>query len=328
VQQVLGAGETRQVTLPISPGNYRLRAPRLEDRQGVKVPAAILAPIPGQPWLTASNGGGVNEVAITLKPDRIYLSQAVIQAGEVQITLSNQTERAQVLLWEDGRWSDDIATAVDVTALQAFRDLFSSEALRPGYTVGVQNMVVLFSDLKDSTSMYQRLGDAAAFGAVIDHFELLREAIAAHRGGVVKTIGDAVMAVFREAGDGLQAALEMQERIRQFNNGHPTYPLTLKLGLHQGPCIAVNLNDRLDYFGSSVNIAARLEGQSQGGDVVISKMMSDTASVQIVLQERGLRVEPYTASLKGFEGQYQLFRVCPYDLAEQTTEELWVDVGE
>lgn len=328
VQQVLAPGESRQTTLTMGAGEYRLRAPRLEDRKGVKVPASILAPISGQPWVKVSPTQGPSEFTITIQGDRLYLSESVIHAGQLQLTMSNQTDKTQLLIWEDGTWSNEIATAADVTALQAFRDLFSSEALRPGYTVGVQNMVVLFSDLKDSTGMYQRLGDATAFGAVIDHFELLKAAIANHRGGIVKTIGDAVMAVFREPGDALRAALAMQESIRAFNDGHPTYPLTLKLGLHQGPCIAVTLNDRLDYFGSTVNIAARLEGQSQGGDIVISNTMSDAASVQQVLTETDLRVEPYTASLKGFEGQYHLFRICPFDIVEQRTEELWVDVAE
>ena len=90
-----------------------------------------------------------------------------------------------------------------------------------------------------------------------------------HDGAIVKTIGDAVMAAFHEPLQGLRAAIAMQERVAEFN-AKSTEPIVLKLGLHEGPCIAVTLNDRLDYFGQTVNLTARLQGESEGGDVVVS----------------------------------------------------------
>ena len=84
-----------------------------------------------------------------------------------------------------------------------------------------------------------------------------------HDGAVVKTIGDAVMASFGDPANAVKAALAMQARIAD-------HELVLKLGIHVGPSVVVNLNDRLDYFGSTVNMAARLQGQSQGGDIVLS----------------------------------------------------------
>ena len=84
-----------------------------------------------------------------------------------------------------------------------------------------------------------------------------------HDGAVVKTIGDAVMASFGDPADAVKAALAMQARDRC------DHELVLKLGIHVGPSVVVTLNDRLDYFGSTVNMAARLQGQSQGGDIVL-----------------------------------------------------------
>ncbi|HLA45756.1 MAG TPA: DUF5939 domain-containing protein [Aggregatilineales bacterium] len=267
VQQVLQPGEKRTATFPLKPGHYRLRAPRLGGAD-VRTPAAVLTPLPGQPWITASSDYITADLDVRITGEDVWISTGKLRSGEVTLNMSNETGGQQLLIFEDGEWSEQIATAADVTAIQAFRKLFSSEALRPGYTVGIQNMVVLFSDLKDSTALYQLVGDAAAFGTVIDHFGILRRVIADNRGGIVKTIGDSVMAVFRDPLDGMHAALEMIERIDDYNANFDGQPLTLKVGLHQGPCIAVNLNDRLDYFGSTVNIAARLEGQSRGDDVV------------------------------------------------------------
>src|SRR5262249_54058128 len=148
-------------------------------------------------------------------------------------------------------------TADRVAALQAFRDLFSDEVLRPGDEVAIRRVTLLFSDLKGSTALYEAMGDAAAYHLVREHFAYLAEIVREHEGGIVKTIGDAVMAAFHDPLRGLQAAIAMQRRVAGFN-ARSRAPIVLKLGLHDGPCIAVTLNDRLDYFGGTVNLAARL----------------------------------------------------------------------
>ena len=106
---------------------------------------------------------------------------------------------------------------------------------------------------------------------------MLKEAITEHDGALIKTIGDAVMAVFRQPSSALKAMLHAQQRLADPHSGQP---LTLKAGVHIGPCIAVTLNERLDYFGSTVNLAARLEGQSSGADIVISSDVYDDPAVR------------------------------------------------
>ena len=89
-------------------------------------------------------------------------------------------------------------------------------------------------------------------------------------------------------------------------------PLCLKAGIHVGPCIAVTLNDRLDYFGSTVNLAARLEGQSSGDDVVISAAAYSDPEVRECLSDpnNGFAATRFEMSLKGFEQeQFELWRV-------------------
>ena len=87
-------------------------------------------------------------------------------------------------------------------------------------------------------------------------------------------------------------------------------PLKLKVGLHTGPCIAVTLNDRLDYFGSTVNMAARLEGLSTGADVIISRAVYEDAKVRELMQSQGLSAVEFDMALKGFENErFELWRV-------------------
>jgi class 3 adenylate cyclase len=189
-----------------------------------------------------------------------------------------------------------------------FRDLFASEALRPGEQISVGTLTVLFTDLRNSTQLYRQIGDATAFGRVMNHFDVVRKTIVDHDGAIVKTIGDAVMAVFRSPVDGLLAMLEVQQLLAEPADG--SLPLQLKAGLNTGPCIAVTLNDRLDYFGSTVNMAARLEGLSSGADVIISGTVYEDAKVQQLIESEALSAVEFDMSLKGFDDErFELWRV-------------------
>jgi class 3 adenylate cyclase len=224
------------------------------------------------------------------------------------LKLENDTGAEQLLILERLEWSDQATTAAEVTALQMFRDLFASEALRPGEQISVGTLTVLFTDLRNSTQLYREIGDATAFGRVMSHFDVVRKSIAEHDGAIVKTIGDAVMAVFRSAADGLLAMIEVQQALAEPADG--SRPLQLKAGLNTGPCIAVTLNDRLDYFGSTVNMAARLEGLSSGSDVIISRSVYEDARVQELIESDHFAATPFDMTLKGFENErFELWRV-------------------
>ncbi|HEU5459944.1 MAG TPA: DUF5939 domain-containing protein [Pyrinomonadaceae bacterium] len=290
VQQLLPAGVNRELSLPLESGNYRLRALELQGAQDITVAhgGATSAQV-----TVAANGWGRESLRVD---ERFSLS------------LKNETDAEQLLILERTEWSDQATTAAEVTALQAFRDLFAAEALRPGEQISVGTLTILFTDLKHSTQLYREIGDATAFGRVMNHFDVVRKSIADHDGAVVKTIGDAVMAVFRSAADGLGAMLEVQKTLAA--PPHGGMPLALKAGLNTGPCIAVTLNDRLDYFGSTVNMAARLEGLSSGCDVIISRSVYEDAKVRELIAAKGLSAVEFDMSLKGFDDErFELWRV-------------------
>ena len=289
-QQLLPAGEKRELTLPLERGNYRLRALELSGSQDVTV-----------------SPEGADAAQVTLS--RNGWNREPLQVNErFSLSLKNETDAEQLLILERMEWSDQATTAAEVTALQMFRDLFASEALRPGEQISVGTLTVLFTDLRHSTQLYREIGDATAFGRVMSHFDVVKKAIVEHDGAIVKTIGDAVMAVFRSAVDGLLAMLEVQRLLAEPADGG--IPLQLKAGLNTGPCIAVTLNDRLDYFGSTVNMAARLEGLSSGSDVIISRPVYEDAKVRELVESGELTAEEFDMSLKGFENErFELWRV-------------------
>jgi class 3 adenylate cyclase len=291
-QQLLAPHSTRMIELSLDAGRYRLRT----------------MGIPGWQHLRASETG---ESAVTLRAaEDGWASEELQIAKDAKLNFDNATEDEQLFILERTAWSDDAATAAEVTALQVFRDLFASEALRPGEQISVGTLTVLFTDLKDSTRMYREIGDATAFGRVMNHFDILKQVIAEEDGALVKTIGDAVMAVFRCPAGAVRAMLDAQIQLASPPDG--MQPLSLKAGLHTGPCIAVTLNDRLDYFGSTVNMAARLEGQSTGDDVVISSAVYSDPQVRDLLgdPDLGFSATRFEMPLKGFEAeQFELWRV-------------------
>ena len=288
-QQLLPAGDKRTLVLPLEPGKYRLRTHEL----------------PGSQEVVVSDEG---EESANVLVSRDGWGPSLHVAENVSLELENTTDAEQLLMLERMAWTDQATTAAEVTALQMFRDLFSTEALRPGEQISVGTLTVLFTDLRDSTKLYREIGDATAFGRVMNHFDVLRKAIVEHDGAIVKTIGDAVMAVFRSASGALAAMLDAQRSLADPPAG--VMPLKLKVGLHTGPCIAVTLNDRLDYFGSTVNMAARLEGLSTGADVIISRTVYEDAKVRELLQSQNLSAVEFDMALKGFEDErFELLRV-------------------
>jgi class 3 adenylate cyclase len=287
-QQLLGPNDSRAIEPTLEPGRYRVRALAL----------------PGSAAVRVEQDGDADAV---LTVTESWPGEELRLAPSPTLRLQNATGAEQLVILERTAWKDDAVTAAEVTALQLFRDLFSDEALRPGEPISVGTLTVLFTDLRDSTRFYREVGDAPAFGAVMDHLDVLREAIAAEDGAVVKTIGDAVMAVFRRPLPAVRAALAAQRAVALPAKGRP---LALKVGIHAGPCIAVTQNGRLDYFGSTVNLAARLVPLSGGEDVVVSETVLADPEVEESVSEGRLAAVPLEASLKGFEEGFRLWRLA------------------
>jgi class 3 adenylate cyclase len=279
---ILGPGAEAVADPVLETGLYRLRSPSLPGALSVRVAAD------GEESPRAAPGSAGWPAA-----------EAVWQP-RAKATLVNTGVTPLQFLLERTAWADDAATAAEVTALQAFRDLFAEEALRPGEEVSVGSLAFLFTDLRGSTRLYREVGDAKAFALVMEHFDLLKEAIAGEGGAVVKTIGDAVMAVFPRPAAALRAAAEGQRRMAE-----SMQPMVLKAGVHCGSCIAVNQNERLDYFGSTLNLSARLLGFCAGGDVVVTREAAEDPEAAEWLARLGNTgsVEDLEAEVRGFEGK-------------------------
>lgn len=217
----------------------------------------------------------------------------------------NDGQEPIIVVLEREEWDNLAVTAARVTAMQEFRALFSSEVLAPGREMAVENATLLFSDLSNSTALYERIGDAPAFARVGRHFDFLQEHIGQGGGAVVKTMGDAVMAVFHTPADGVRAALALQRAFANSNEGE----VALKIGLHFGPTLAVNSNDRLDYFGRTVNISARVSALAKGGEILFTDALWQHEEVRDAVKRSGAHFSRYQTRLRGVEEEFNLVRV-------------------
>ena len=180
---------------------------------------------------------------------------------------------------------------------QTFRDFFRSEVIRATEGIAVRDATLVFTDLKGSTALYERLGDLNAYIQVQRHFQHLLDATVRHHGAVTKTIGDAVMAAFETPADAVRAAFDMREAADQLNRDRPQRDFILKIGVHRGASIAVTLNERLDYFGQTVNIAARVQNLASGDEICITEDVHDAEGVAEIIAP--YRVAKSEAELEG-----------------------------
>jgi class 3 adenylate cyclase len=230
----------------------------------------------------------------------------------VEITFTNETDQPYALLIaclpdHYGVTMGSFLSGAEVLSSQTLLDLFETETIVAGEGLTVQRIGLLFTDLQGSTALYERIGDMKAFDLVRQHFGYLRAAIVGNSGALVKTIGDAVMASFVDPADALRAALDMRGDIARFNTEAGADQLALKVGLHAGACLAVTLNDRLDYFGQTVNTAARVQALADAGEIVVSEdVLGDAGATALLV---GLRTETSSVSLPGVAGEFRVVRI-------------------
>jgi class 3 adenylate cyclase len=191
---------------------------------------------------------------------------------------------------------------------QTFRDCFRSEVIGATEGIAVLDVTLVFTDLKGSTALYERIGDLNAYIQVQRHFQHLLDATVRHNGAVTKTIGDAVMAAFLTSADAVQAALDMREAVDQLNRDRPQRDFILKIGVHRGASIAVTLNERLDYFGQTVNIAARVQNLADGDEICITEEVYGAPAVAEIIAP--YPVEKSEAELKGVSKTMSVYHLA------------------
>jgi hypothetical protein len=238
VQRAVAPGGEAVVSPPLDPGRYRLR-------------------IQGRKQYGYLDVGTDGEGEIVWRAEE---APAEITAGASPVLrFVNDGDEGRVFVVEAAQWGDVALRPGRLLSFQDFRDLFSEEYLGTDVQLGIGEQTILFTDMVGSTAMYAARGDPAAFVEVKRHFADVFAIIGKHRGAVVKTIGDAAMGAFNSPLDAVRASKAIHDRFHALSSEGP---VRLRISLNTGPCIAVKLNTNLDYFGHTVNVAAKLDRKS------------------------------------------------------------------
>ena len=256
-------------------------------------------------------------LVILLDKSATQHATATLQPGPVRLSIENHEDvRALPGVWIAGPELERLVsrrkpflTAKRLLSNQTFRDIYHADTLDVEQRLKITSLTFLFTDLKGATELYQRVGDLVAYDLVRAHFQVLTEIVGAEAGAVVKTIGDAVMATFPTPDRAIAASLRMREAMRRLNEQRKRDDLLLKIGIHEGPCLAVMLNDRQDYFGQTVNIASRVQNLASSQAIYATGSVVDHEATAGLLERAGVRPVRQDQTLRGVGESLPIYQI-------------------
>ena len=235
-------------------------------------------------------------LAFVMTKDHAPTGTLQMRPGPLRIALENRSgSRTLPGIWIAGDKLHHLLgsrrpflTAKRLLSNQTFRNLYRTDTIAVDQRLKITSLTFLFTDLVGSTQLYERVGDLAAYEG----------------GAVVKTIGDALMATFPTPNRAIAAALRMRDALKSLNED-----LFLRIGIHEGPCLAVSLNDRQDYFGQTVNIASRVQGLATSRSIFDTAQVIADSCASELLAENGIAPTPQNRSLRGIANQFEIFEI-------------------
>jgi class 3 adenylate cyclase len=256
-------------------------------------------------------------LSVVFNNEKAPTETIVMRPGPLRVTFENKTGRrvlpgvwiANHALHEMMGKRKPFLTAKRLLTNQTFRDIYRTDTMDVDQRLKITSLTFLFTDLKGSTQLYERVGDLAAYDLVRHHFRVLNEIVGSEAGAVVKTIGDAVMATFQTPDHALSAALRMREAMQKINAERGSEDLLLKIGIHEGPCLAVTLNDRQDYFGHTVNTAARVQSLASSRAIFATSSIVEDAQSSKLLASSGLHPVQQRAALRGIADEMLVYEI-------------------
>ncbi|MBZ0236468.1 MAG: adenylate/guanylate cyclase domain-containing protein, partial [Deltaproteobacteria bacterium] len=292
VQRALAPGASAELAPALEPKRYRLRL-HGEERYG---------------YLDV---GAEGEETIEWRASASFDSalRASLGTNGPRLVLANDRDEETRFILEEAQWSDVALRPGRLLSFQEFRDLFSEEYLGADVQLAIGEQTILFTDMVGSTALYASRGDPAAFVEVRKHFADVFALIAEHRGAVVKTIGDAAMGAFNDPLDAVRCARAIHDR---FPPGCTHSVARLRISLNTGPCIAVKLNANIDYFGGTVNVAAKLQALAEAWQIAMSAATYAAPGVAAWLDGQGAALEDCVYASKALTDEVKVKRWTVY----------------
>jgi class 3 adenylate cyclase len=293
---VCSLGQTSSAVVTLEPGIYRYFCP-------ITLTKGILK-VEGEPLHE------VQEINLTQLSGRAFdLQDLTLRPGPIRIVLTNRGHDVSGLYLHSDVLPGELPlselpqrlTGLEVIHYPEYQRFFSDRVLSARERMRIASVTVVFTDLTGSTRMYEQIGDPDAYNLVRDHFEILTRSVEKYGGVLIKTIGDAVMASFLSNRAALLAMDESMQQLRQYNQQlSGERRIHLRAGIHRGTAILVTLNDQIDYFGRTINKAARIQSVARGDELSVSAEVYEDADFQSSMNDLGW--SPFRESIEDLKG--------------------------
>ncbi len=294
MKQTLDPHEVRIIDQMLPPGQFRIRTDLTKPEQ----------------WVTAefaTDGTGEISLEVGKETIKVHLNN---KEGNKGVRIGNRTDVEQTIWVENLSVKQEALTALRATSYQHFRTLFRKEVMLPTEIIEAGSLTLLKIEIVDSGSLFRRKGNTPAFLLLKEFEAFLEQIVDHHDGAIVRNEGDGLLAVFLEPEKGALAALTMNQDMDTFNATLPEAErITIRLAVHQGECLAINMNNHLDYFGDAVNLVGHLPSECQERDVVFSEEICGDAGVAKILKQETIDSEEVNTALPDFSEQLAIRRV-------------------
>ena len=256
----LRPGERFEMELALSEGAYRLRGPQLPFVVDLRV----------------ARGGSSGRCEIRLSRPTPRELVPLLRTGSQVVTLSNDGPTELMMRLERTASRDDAVTAADASSFPLFRELLPGQVLSPGQMVSVATVTLMMAEIDGGAELYERLGDGAAFDVIREALVAMENCITQHGGAVVKVVAEGMIATFTDPGSAIKSGVAIHTALCSSDR---EYPLAVRVAAHRGPAMVTTLNDRLDYFGSTVHVTKRLLDLGAAGDLIVTDAMIESSEI-------------------------------------------------
>lgn len=245
-------------------------------------------------WPIAVGPFGSDRLELELGPEAPGHELRALRVGRVELTFTSLSDQEQLVRLERTAARDDAFTAADASAHPLFRRLYPAQTFKADALVGLESITLLLTDLEDPAGLYRARGDAQVLTGLKGLLDWQKGVVEDAGGALVKASGHGIVAAFTSTEDAVQAGL----RVLTPSGG---LPLPVIAAVHRGRAMAATLDDRLDYFGRSVNHTHRLLLLARSGQLVLSDEVAEDPRIERLWRRSGLEAEVLTLSGKDLE---------------------------
>lgn len=252
----LQAGERIELDLSLQAGQYLLRSTQSIASQSISVRSSHA---PSQLEFSVSKFGSGGSI-----PN--------LREGMVSVIIENDLDKQQLVRIERTIGRDDIVTAAAASAMTRFRKLFPDQVFQSDVPVTSEDLTLVAIQINNVESLYDRLGDTDAYRTTLRFLTATETQVSQHRGAIVKTLSEGVLASFQDCASAVRMAIQLQAEIADVSNSQS---LDVGIAIHRGRLLISNQNGRLDYFGSNARLVMQIASTIQSGIAMTESIFSD-----------------------------------------------------